>query len=194
MRANTQAGRSPRGGFTAAEVLLAVMLFGVVTACVMPFIVWVMRFSRGGSQQAEFTMLARQSETIITRRIEAGRAAEASSNGVDIMYAGSATVARLEFVDLDANPLTLSNNVIRFDPNTEITGNEQNVCGYVGAMPGEVMFTNLDLSPRAIRFRYYVGEGTNANYAGTYSSSPGYQGLEVRFSAAPRNVGNFYNE
>jgi prepilin-type N-terminal cleavage/methylation domain-containing protein len=184
--------RSGRSGFTFSEVLIAVMLFGLVTAFVTPGLIWMMRFARGGSQQVEFTQMARRSQLFIARAVSSGKYVSASTNEVQIFVAGSNVIQRVFFADLDNNPSTISNNVLQFDPDASVDDDEYTICNYVCRLPGEALFTNAAASPKSVNFRYHVGEGSNAYYSSVFSSSPGFQGVEVRFSATPRNVQTFY--
>ena len=182
-----------RRGFTYSEMLIAVMLMGLITAFVTPATVWLMRFSRGGSQQANFTMMARQSELRLTRYVQSALSAGAYSNRIQLQST-TGTVAQISYVDGDADPATLTDNIIQYDPNVWEDNDEFTICTHVCALPGEAMFTNVALSPMAVRFRYHIGEGTNVQYTSMFSSSPGFQGLEVRFSASPRNLLTLYQE
>lgn len=182
---------SRQRGFTLTEVILACSLLVMVTAIVIPCLTWAMRIGRSGSQQAQYTIAARQSEIKIARLIQAGKTVGVVSNVVQITTVTN-TLATITFADLDNNPTTLSNNVLRFDPNTATTGGEINICSWVSPIPGEPLFTNVSVSRTAVAFSYYIGEGTNASYASHFGSSPGYQGIEVRFSATPRNLQSLY--
>lgn len=182
-----------RGGFTFSELLIAVVIFGIVTAFVTPCMTVLMRFARGGSQQARFTMEARQSELKLSRFVQTGFKASVFSNRVQITST-TLTVSRISYEDLDGDPSTLSNNVIQFDPNIWEDDDEETICTYVSPIPGEPMFTNLAMAADAIRFRYHIGEATNVKYTSRFSSSPGFQGIEVRFSATPHNLMTWYDE
>jgi hypothetical protein len=123
--------------------------------------------------------------------VQAGKAIAVFSNVVQITMTTN-TVSTISYEDLDNNATTLSNNVLRYDPNLFTTGGESIICNWVSANPGEPIFTNLNLSRMAVGFSYHIGEGTNASYASFYGSSPGYQGMAVRFSATPRNLQSWY--
>ena len=180
-----------QSGFSLMEVLLACSLLVMVTAIIIPCLSWAMRIGRGGSQQAQYTMSARQSEVKLARYVQAGKAVSVLSNTVQISMTSN-TVSVISYMDLDNNSSTLSNNIIRYDPNMFTTGGEMTVCSWVSPNPGEPMFTNLNLSPMAVGFSFHIGEGTNASYASFYGASPGFQGIAVRFSATPRNLQSWY--
>lgn len=191
MNSRTFIPACPRRGFSLTEVLLACSLLVVVTAVVIPCLTWAMRIGRGGSQQAQYTLSARQSEIKIARYVQAGKAVAVFSNVVQITMTTN-TVSTISYVDLDNNASTLSNNILRYDPNMFTTGGESVICAWVSPNPGEPIFTNVSLSRMAVMFSYHIGEGTNASYAAHFGSSPGFQGMEVRFSATPRNLQSWY--
>ncbi|MFH0907249.1 MAG: hypothetical protein V1929_00600 [bacterium] len=194
MNATRHSAAIRQSGFTYTEVILACLLFVIVTAVVVPCMTWGMRLGRGGSLQAQYTMAARQSEIRIARYVQAGRAIEVHTNCVVIMITTNTyTSSSITYVDQDNNAATLSNNVLRFDPDISTTGGESTICSWVSPIPGEPMFTNLNLSPMAVAFSYHIGEGTNASYASMFGSSPGFQGMDVRFSATPRNLQSRYD-
>ena len=171
--------------------MLACSLFILITAVVVPCLTWAMRIARGGSLQSQYTIQARQSEIRIMRYVQNGKAIAVFTNAVQIMMATN-VVASVYYADMDNNASTLSNNVLRYDPDVTETGGETTIVGWVSPIPGEPMFTNLDLSPMAVRMSYHIGEGTNPVYSSRFGSSPGFQGLEVRFSATPRNLQTWY--
>jgi hypothetical protein len=184
--------RTTRSGFTLAETMIASCIFAMIVAGVMVFYVKVVAMSKAGSSQARYMNEAWTVEQRISALIQAGRAIGVESNEIRIMGADN-VVSAIRYIDQDNQPQTVSDNVIQYDPNIWIGGDERILCRYVRLVDGQSrVFTNLPSSPAAVQIQFHVGDSTNEYDPVSIASGKGYQGVEVWISATPRDLQFWY--
>jgi Tfp pilus assembly protein FimT len=184
--------RRPSRGFTLVEVLLAAALSTFIVAAAFAVFFTAARMTRAGSYQVRFTAMARKSIQRISRHIERGKAVGVSSNGLDIIFV-NLTSGRFVYRDEDNNPATVADNKLIFYPNITQTNISETICTHVSPIGVEPMFAVIAASPNAARLSFHVGDGTNKVDAAFSGTGQGYQGVEVRFSATPRNLQRWYD-
>ena len=97
------------------------------------------------------------------------------------------TQGLIRFIDEDSDPTTLGDNVLQVDPDISVASNETVLCDFVSAIPGEEMFQIVPSSPRSALVVFHVGERP-PNGAPQLLAGQGYQGIEIRCAATPRNA------
>ena len=188
-----QSNRSVMGGpgFTLHETMVSLFLFSMIVAG------FYMAFSRSilqthaGSSQARFVSTARSVQQQVSKYVMAGKAIVVMGDWLYIMTTNN-RYASISYQDQDGDPETMTNNVIVYDPDIWVGGNEIYLCDYVSRIDGENIFSNLPFSPASVKMTFHLGDYTNTASADYYGTGQGYQGIEVRFSAAPRNLQYWY--
>ncbi|HIE11205.1 MAG TPA: type II secretion system protein [Kiritimatiellae bacterium] len=180
-----------RTGFTIVEATVALGLLCLVITAALTAFNRMSQQAAVGTSQAYFVQLARSAEQKISAYIMEGKAVGIEGDYVTIVTTNY-TVAAIKYWDQDGDPETVENNWIMYDPNVDWPGGEVLICNYVTAVPGESMFSILPLCPAAVKFCFHIGDGTGAQFNAMGGTGPGFQGLEVRFSAAPRNLQYWY--
>lgn len=179
-------------GFTIVETLVSLVVFGLVILGVSMFFNGVMAQARCGAAQCRYLGMARTAEQQLSSYVREGKAIGVESNKIMILQKTD-VISAIEYLDFDYNPLTVSNNVIRYDPDIWTYGDEKIVCNYVRPVDGQSnIFAAVANSPAAARIEFHVGDSTDPLDASSLSSGEGYQGFEVRISAAPRNLQYWY--
>lgn len=179
-------------GMTLVEIMVGTFVSALVIAGVLAVFSYVALTTRAGVSQIQFTQDGRNASYKITRYIEEGRAASAGSNGISIVML-DLTVARIYFSDGDGDPETVEDNKLEYDPDVLASGGEVTVCSYITPIAGEQMFGMVSADSSAVRMSFHVGDGTNVMDTSFSRTGIGYQGLEVRLSATPRNVQRWYD-
>lgn len=176
-------------GFTLAEVTVAAALFGLVAAIALPAYVGAFRESKSCGSQVVFTADARIAQQRITKYVALGRSAVVISNGVNIYAMNMINYARIEYVDIDNNVASEGNNVLAYYPDGNTKLNRVILCTRVSDIPNTTMFSIINSTPCSVGFAFHVGDTTNSfNAAAGSSSGFGYQGVDMRFTATPRNL------
>ncbi len=179
-------------GFTVAETVIALSVSSLVILGVMMFYRGVMIHAQGGSAQCRYMAMARRAQQQLASFVREGKAVGVETNRIVILLKTDGFAA-IEYVDEDNNPLTVTNNIIRYDPDVWVSGDEIPVCSYVRQVDGQTaIFSVVPNSPASARIEFHVGDSTDPRDISSVSSGAGYQGYEVRFSVAPRNLQYWY--
>ena len=181
--------KTNRKGFTLTEVAVAAALFGIVAMIALPAYVGVFRESKSCGSQVLFTADARIAQQRITKYVALGRSAVVISNGVNIYALDMVKYGRIAYVDLDNNASSEGNNVLAYYPDGNTTLNRVIICTRISRIPNTTMFSIINSTPCSVGFAFHVGDTTNSVNAmdGSYSGF-GYQGVDMRFTATPRNL------
>ncbi|HBA85830.1 MAG TPA: hypothetical protein DCZ95_17240 [Verrucomicrobia bacterium] len=185
--------RTTCGGFTLTEVIFSVFLFTLASAGVYKTFIQTALNVKAGNSQASFVAMGRSAEQKILKYIQQARAVAPQSTYLDIMTTDSG-IARIYFEDMDGNPYTAEDNFLRYKANyLDNNSPVETLCGHVSFLDGE-MFRNLSIDAQAnsVQVSFHVGDGWSYQDTDTYGTGAGYQGVEVRFSATPRNVQFLY--
>jgi len=194
-----------RRGFTLIELMVATSLTMLVTLGSFTVFVMVNKMTYAGNRQVNYTDMARTAQNKIIKYIEGSRACGLlSSTSLMLTRPTSAGLvqASISFVDADNNLATVSNNFIIYTPNRSATNITEILCSYVsfpitgtnssgGTAYGTNMFQMLNVSPATVGVSFHLGDATNTPNTGFLKT--GYQGIEVGFSATPRNLQSWYN-
>jgi prepilin-type N-terminal cleavage/methylation domain-containing protein len=187
------ATRGPgRAGFTLPELSVAVGIGAFVTVGMLVLFSDVSRWSRANGYQIQFSSMARTASQKIVRCIENGRSVGIGSNGLDIVTVNM-RVAQIRFEDADGCLDTEADNRLMYDPDTSAASGERVLCTHVSSIPGVAMFEIVPSSPNSVSIRFHVGDSTNEADAAFSGTGTGYQGVEVRVSASPRNLQRWYD-
>lgn len=198
MKKNSPITMRKKRGFTLTEILVATALASLVAAGGYAAFSFALRYVMAGSYQVQFTASGRITGQKIVNYIENGKAVSigAGSNGspeLDIMGINLSNSA-IRFVT-NGGLTNIQNNMLVYVPDTTKT-NYVMLCNYAGPIPGESnMFSILPLSPIAAVVCFTVGVGTNVgntSLSGTLGTGFGYQGVDIRVSATPRNIQRWY--
>lgn len=189
MNTNPEGNRS---GFTIVEAIVSLVVFGLVILGATRLYNGVMAQARCGAAQCHYLAMARSAEQELASCIREGKAIGVETNQILILQK-SDVVSCIEYLDLDANPLTVVNNIIRYDPDIWTSGDEKTICNYVRPVDGQSnIFSSVANSPAAVRIEFHLGDSADPFDSSSLKSGDGYQGFEVRFSAAPRNLQYWY--
>lgn len=122
-----------------------------------------------------------------------GKAVAASTNGLalDIMKVDF-SCARLAYLDQDSDQQTLVDNVILYYTNS-MAGGGKVVCTHVTPIGDKPVFSIVPSTPSVAKICFHVGDGTDVQHASFSGTGQGYQGVEVRISATPRNLQKWYD-
>jgi len=184
-------GRSA-AGFTLVEVMIAVSIFIVLIAMAIAAYTSTMRFASEGSTHVNFIDTARAAEQQILKYVQAGGAVGVEAEAIRL-YMPDDTIARIKFEDDDGDPQTVADNRLVYDPNESVANNDVEICREVSPIDGEPMFKLVATSPRSVILSFHVGEVPPEDSDGSeLLAGQGYQGVEVRVSATPRNQGTIY--
>ena len=140
-----------------------------------------------------FTAAGRVATQKIVQYIEAGRAVGLASNGLSIVNVDF-TCSEIFFRDGDGNPDTVADNQLIYDSNVAEEGGATRICSWVSAISGSPMFSLVPSSLSAARIEFHLGDGSGAADRVFSGTGEGYQGIEVRVSATPRNLQRWYGE
>ncbi|MEI6149314.1 MAG: hypothetical protein WCS01_09490 [bacterium] len=187
--------RPPNTGFTLVELTVATAVSLLVSLALFTVFSMVNKMTYAGNRQVNYNDIARKAQGKIIRIIEDSRACGVQSPTTLILTCPNADrliQGSLTYVDADNNRATVSNNCIIYDPDTSVSGNEENICNYVSPMDGSsTVFKMLNISPATVGVTLHVGDATNTPGAGILNT--GYQGFVLQFSATPRNLQWWYN-
>lgn len=178
-------------GFTLPEVLIASSVLVMVATAALAAFMTALKMSVAGGNQVRFTAMGREASQRIARYVEEGKSVGVSGNGLEIVTV-NLRPARIYFVDTDGDPETVSDNLLIYDPDLSVSGDEVEICDYVSPIPGESMFSIVPATPDAASVRFHVGDGTNVSHTEFSGTGQGYQGVQVRVSATPRNLQRWY--
>lgn len=181
----------PRKGFTLTEAMVAAALSSLVIVAVYTALSVSSRMALAGRSQVEFNTTARLVTQKIVRYVEQGRAVGLAGNALDILTV-SHQGARISFLDGDGDPGSVVDNMLVYDPDTSVFGDERVLCHYVSPLGTNPIFTIVATSPNSVRLCFHIGDGTNAADSAFAVTGAGYQGVEVRITATPRNLQRWY--
>ena len=131
-------------------------------------------------------------EQQISALIQAAKAIGVETNEIRIMGANN-VVSAINisiWTTCRRRSRTTSFTTILISGSSATSASSAAMCAPSMAKPG--VFTNLPSSPLSVRIEFHVGDSTNANDAVSIASGKGYQGVEVRISAAPRDLQYWY--
>jgi type II secretory pathway pseudopilin PulG len=181
-----------REGTTIVESILSMSILAVCMSLTIGTLTALSRTTKAGATQAHYIRTSRQAEQLITRKVQKAKAVGVEDGAVFLTLTNY-TMASIKYVDADENPKTVEDNYIIYDPNLFDWDDEEILCGYVSVLNNEDMFEINPLYPSAVHFAFHIGDAEASGPVGPYEAGFGYQGVDVRFSATPRNRQYFYD-
>ena len=176
-------------GFTLAEVMIASGLFSIVATIAVGAFCGAFQDTKGCCSQIDFTANGRTTQQRITKYIENGRSAAVLSNGVNVYAISLTNYCRIAYLDADNNPNTFGNNELVYYPDGTSTNNMLVLCRHVCPITTNDIFRIITTTPSSVGIAFHVGDTTNVSEAAYGSfSGKGYQGINIRFTATPRNM------
>lgn len=185
--------RSPRSiacsRYTLTEVLVAASLGTILIAGFMSFISMASVKLKTGQAQIMFNQKGRYGAEWITRRVESGRMVLSEADGLTAYIANvDNTLSVLTYEDADGNANTIRDNAIWYQPNSLSTTDKRILLPYVSKLGTTPLFATLNGS---LWVRCHIGDTAPVSQSDGLSG-PGYQGLQIRFVATPRNLGQIW--
>lgn len=185
MNSNSPIVTNGQKGFTLVELLVSMMLMGLVMAGAMNFFIFSARHYQDGSEHISFIDEARSAEQRILNIIQYARAVAVTpgnNTSLDIVQP-DLTQSRLYLRDDD----TPRDRLLMYDPDTDVVGDETEICKYVSGIPGKPMFQVFAGSNNTTQISLYVGlrppeDETRAAIRKSYT------GANVYLTASPRNT------
>ena len=189
MNASGSSRPGRRQGFTLAEIVVTVGVFGIVTASIFTIMVMMARQTLAGTSQVRFIARARYAQQKIARYIVSNKYFEIPDTNTISLNNSDNTRSAIVYQNIDGNNATLNDNMIVYQ---SIGNPDLILCRNVTPlMDGTPMFSVISTTPQAIRVGFHVGDNPNGD-EGRSRTGYGYQGVEVRFSATPRNLQLWY--
>ena len=172
-------------GFTLPEVIVSCGIFAIVALISVYAYCGALRDAKGCCAQINYTASGRIAQQRITQYVENGRCVATDTNGVNIYAIGLTTYSRIAYLDVDRN----GNKELVYYPDGTTSNNLLVLCRQVSPITTNAIFNIIPSSPCSVGFAFHIGDTTNATaaMAGSYSGMY-YQGIDIRFSATPRNL------
>jgi prepilin-type N-terminal cleavage/methylation domain-containing protein len=185
--------RRRKGGFTLPEVMTAAFIGALVAGGVLSAVSILMLQTRAGVSQVRFIQEARRAQQWMVREVQRNKYFEIHEAGQTLfLYSIDNALTQIRYVDEDGDARTVEDNRIELvRPN----GDVRVLCGNVSRILGtQEVFRVRESGSTAVMMAFQVGDSTAANAAERrYETGPGYQGLEIRMAATPRNLQRWYD-
>ena len=195
MNMNPTGSRMRRSGHTLIELMVAMLVYGLLMTAVINMFVVIFNQSKAGAAQVRHMANARRIEQVVLRAVQDGKAISVVSNTLYILKPGSSTYSSFSYRDTDGKSSTVTNNFFIYDPDIDVASNEIVVCSDISPIGTQTIFSTRAVSPMAATLTFHLGESTNAYVNPAYTlfgKTMGIRGVEVRFSATPRNLQYWY--
>jgi len=173
-------------GYTLMEIMFAMSILTTVVVLSMNLYISIMGHARESSVQVSLIGKARLAEQKIVKFVQGSRAVGAKTNQLEFVMM-DLTQGQIRFIDEDSDPTTLEDNILQVDPDVSVASNESVLCDFVSPIPGEEMFQVMPSSPRTALVVFHVGERPPTG-GPQLLAGQGYQGIEIRCAATPRNA------
>lgn len=176
--------------FTLAELMVAVGMASPVLVAMMSFGLFSASRIKSGQKQMLFNYKGRFGAERLTQAIQLGRMVTATTDGLTVYVVNAdGHISQVWYADADANPATIGDNNIWIDPDVDIAGDTRVLIPYVTPITGQPVFAILN---GALFARFHVGDAAPYGAESDRFSGRGYQGLQIRFVAKPRNIGQVW--
>ena len=197
---NTQFPRFPglrrRAGFTLPEVLITLALFSLIAGGVYTTVLSLMLQAKTARTQISFIQDARRSQQWLLREVQRNKYYIIQDGGRTLrLYSIDNECTTLQFTDGDGSMATPENNAIEC---VWPDGTTHEVCREISLIPDESgesvpLFRPMQGSG-AVLISYHVGDAMVPGASERrIQTGPGYQGVEVRLAATPRNLQRWYD-
>jgi hypothetical protein len=172
--------------------MLATALSGLAVAAACTVIVYGARLAKAGRSQVDFTGSGRLAAQKIARLVEQAKAVGVGSNGLTLVGVDMAS-SRIYFDTGDGSVDSVEDNRLMYAAGLTNGSPVRVLCTYVSPLGAEPMFSMAASNSASVRVVFHVGDGTNVQSESFSRTGSGYQGVEVRLSASPRNLQLWYN-
>lgn len=191
----TRMKKGKQNGFTLVEALIAGSLMLLLVLMVTSTMLESLKSTKAGTSQVQYLSNARIAQEKIMKIVNDGWLLKAINNGSQLLVqydpVGDKTIvqALIWYQDQDNNVNTTANNLLWYDPNRVVSGDERILLRNVRPLGTNSIFTvvNSGRGAGTARFRFHVGD-SSAEYGKFSASGMGYQGVDVKFSATPRDI------
>ncbi|MBN1900472.1 hypothetical protein JW926_04005 [Candidatus Sumerlaeota bacterium] len=192
MRARLFHALNPKKGLTFIELIISISIFMGFSLAMYVMLIFGLRVYRSDIMEMRFSHNAWKLINRLELEVKPSTRIVEKEEGTRLEITipeseGNQRSAAFFFQDTDENPDTIHDNAIFYDPDLSVEDNTQLLVRYVSPLPGEKIFSYPDASePLNVNFR--VGDrGSDAEAVGQEFTGPGYQGIVIRSSLAPRN-------
>ncbi len=176
-----------RHGFTLMEVLIATATFAIIATVTVRAYCNAFRDARTCCSQINYTATGRALQQQISRYVQNGRAAVVVSNTVTIFAAALTNYSCITFADPDNNLNTPG--ILTFYPDGTTTNGGVVLSRSAYPIPSNTMFRIIPTTPCSVGFAFHIGGTTNtADAAKASISGQSCAGIDMRFTATPRNL------
>ena len=167
---------------TLTEIMFAVALLAILTAMAYPIIVNAMHQVSAGTWQARFIDEARISQQRLNRVIQQHKYMDLLDESTVRLYDIKGDISVVRYVD---NEIVL-----------EKDGTTQVLSSFVSPIseddPIFSYFPSPHSSRQRLRIAMHIGDPPDGGER-KFETGPGYQGVELRFSASPRNLQEWHS-
>ena len=187
--------KGKQNGFTLVEALIAGSLMLLLVLMVTSTMLESLKSTKAGTSQVQYLSNARIAQEKIMKIVNDGWLLKAINSGSQLLVqydpVGDKTIVQglIWYHDQDNNVNTTANNLLWYDPNRVVAGDERILLRNVRPLGTNAIFTvvNSGRGAGTARFRFHVGD-SSAEYGKFSASGMGYQGVDVKFSATPRDI------
>lgn len=187
--------KGKQNGFTLVEALIAGSLMLLLVLMVTTTMLESLKTTKAGTSQVQYLSNARIAQEKIMKIVNDGWLLKAINNGSQLLVqydpVGDKTIVQglIWYQDQDNNVNTTANNLLWYDPNRVVAGDERILLQNVRPLGTNAIFTvvNSGRGAGTARFRFHVGD-SSTEYGKFSASGMGYQGVDVKFSATPRDI------
>ena len=175
--------------FSLLELMIASTLCLLLVAMVISFVIMASDRMKSNQNQLAFNHRGRFGGEKITNIIKNARVVSAGDSGFSALIGNlDSTLSQVYFDNPDGNMVTVEDNNLVYDRDTEITGDESVLIERVTPIGGEPMF---EMVGTALAVRFHTGDSfPSVEY--DRLTGKGYQGLLMRILARPRNAGEIW--
>lgn len=181
--------RRGRRAFTMVELLISTTIGLTVTATVVSFVIMVSGRMKSAQNQLTANHRGRFGGTRIANLIRNARVVAAEEDGNAALIANAdRTISLLYFDNPDDNLLTIEDNNLMYDPDIDVSMDETVLIPRVSPLENEPIFSMVQDS---LAVRFHTGDAfPSADY--DHLTGKGYQGIQIRVLARPRNVAQIW--
>ena len=175
--------------FSLLELMIASTLCLLLVAMVISFVIMASDRMKSNQNQLAFNHRGRFGGEKITNIIKNARVVSAGDSGFSALIGNlDSTLSQVYFDNPDGNMVTVEDNNLVYDRDTEVTGDESVLIERVTPISGEPIF---EMVGTALAVRFHTGDSFPASEC-DHLTGKGYQGLQMRILARPRNAGEMW--
>lgn len=181
--------------YTLMELMIASTIGLAVSSMVITFVVMASGRMKSGQSQLTFNHRGRFGGQRITNLVRNARIVSSTEDGLGALIVNEdRTVSLIYLNDTDDNPEGIStenedDNVLMYDPDIEVVGDEEEMIPRVVPIEDEPMFSMMGA---ALAVRFHTGDTFPASEC-DHLTGKGYQGIRIRILAKPRNAAELWS-